>query len=141
MSGPGPGAAGLGSRPSRAGELGTRRGQPPPSASVWAVHWAAPALKVTFTGTPGYGPDFARGVRGRAVTADTRAQDRGDTCTHTRFGFRVRRRRRRIGIGGPTPLRAPAWGAFGAGDADTCVPASFWSSLSWTFLCDRAAAQ
>lgn len=100
-----------------------------PSASVWAVHWAAPALKVTFTGTPGDGPDFARGVRGRAVTADTRAQDRGDTCAHTRFGFRVRRRRRRIGIGGPTPLRAPVWGALGAGDADTCGPASFWSFL------------
>lgn len=100
-----------------------------PSASVWAVRWAAPALKVTFTGTPGYDPNFARGVRGRAATADTRAQDLGDTCAHTRFDLRVRRRRRPMESAAPPPLR-PAWGALGAGDADTCGPASFWSLSS-----------
>lgn len=112
-----------------------------PSASVWAVHWAAPALKVTFTGTPGYGPDFAHGVRGRAVTADTRAQDRGDTCAHTRFDFRVRRRRRRMESAAPPPS-APLLGEpSGLGTLTLGGPASFWSFLSWTFLCGRAAAE
>lgn len=54
-------------------------------ASLLALHWAAPALKVTFTVAPGCGPGFAHGVPGRAAAAGTRASDRGDTCAHTRF--------------------------------------------------------
>lgn len=54
-------------------------------ACLLALHWAAPALKVTFTVAPGCGPGFVHGVPGRAVAAGTRAPDRGDTCAHTRF--------------------------------------------------------
>lgn len=54
-------------------------------ACLLALHWAAPALKVTFTVAPGCGPGFVHGVPGRAVAACTRAPDRGDTCAHTRF--------------------------------------------------------
>lgn len=72
------------------GGFGTPRGPPPslcagPVASRWALHRAAPALKVTFTVAPGCGPGFACGVSGRAAAAGTRAPDRGDTCAHTRF--------------------------------------------------------
>lgn len=90
-----------------------------PSASVWAVHWAAPALKVTFTGTPGYGPDFARGGPWKGSHGGhTRARSWGHVRAHAVW-FQGAPLPQADGIGGPTPLRAPAWGALRAGDADT----------------------
>lgn len=67
---------------------------------MWAVHCAAPALKVTFTGTPGL--DFARGDRGRAATADTRARSRGHVRAHAVW-FQGAPPPQTDGIGGSTP--------------------------------------
>lgn len=103
-----------------------------PSASLWAVHRAAPALKVTFTGTPRlrsglrtWGPWEGHPQRTHACKiVGTRARTRGLVPGCAAAAAAGRRTRR------PHPLRAPAWGAPGAGDADPCGPASVWSLLS-----------
>lgn len=125
MSGPGPGAAELGLRPSQTGGLGTRRGQPPPlrvcvggalgrPRAEGHLHWH-PRLR---PGLRTWGP--WKGSHG----GHTRARSWGHVRAHAVW-FQGAPPPQADGIGGPTPLRAPAWGALPAGDADTWRPSLF----------------